>query len=579
MSAGRIKISQMPDSGVISSEDLFHLVQGGNNTKLTADRFYDYLSQNSFPRVHVIEEGYPPNDLGNVGDMCFSLDAYPDPNVSFKRPWLFGPKTDKPDNPWGEGIQINHGPVGPPPFVTADANTVPWEEGADVTVTPDSDPYTGVHMDFQIPEGPVGVTPDFSADVETLEPKEEATVTITQTGPPDAHAVNLSFAIPRGERGVKGEGIDFKGNLQSVSDLPAVGENDGDAYWIEDEDALYVWGGESQKWEDLGDIRGPQGDPGKGWKSGTYNSGDSTVTFTGHDWSPELTFTTGSLKGDQGNPGVDAHNPVVGSVTTETKPDGTDAEVDVTANGEGNFDFDFKIPRGHSPAVNTVSTTTGEAGTDAIVNIASTAGYDLDFDFVIPKGDKGDTGPAGGYEPPIGIISMWAGNDVRDTVELNAKGWYLCDGGVNASGHPNASMVPDLTDKFIKGGAVGFNVGTFGGSSVTGEHTLTTEQIPSHTHGGTTESHSHKHGPQSTETGGYQKRTRQHITKKYNNYTDAADSFSARTFGTNNWQTDSQAHTHGFTTGGAGGGESHSHDNVDPPHFVVAYIIYLGESA
>ena len=302
------------------------------------------------------------------------------------------------------GIQGEVGPVGPPPAVTADANTVPWEEGADVTVTPDSDPYTGVHMDFQIPEGPVGVTPDFSADVETLEPEEEATVTVTQTGPPDAHAVNLSFAIPQGERGLKGEGIDFKGNLPTATDLPETGETDGDAYFIEDEQALYVWGGETQKWENLGDIRGPQGDAGKGWKSGVYNSADGKVTFTGQDWSPELTFTTDSLIGEQGPPGndgsngqdgADAHNPVVGSVTTETKPDGTDAEVDVTANGEGNFDFDFKIPRGHSPAVNTVSTTTGAAGSEADVSVTSTPDFDLDFGFTIPRGDQGIQGIPG----------------------------------------------------------------------------------------------------------------------------------------------------------------------------------------
>ena len=293
------------------------------------------------------------------------------------------------------GIQGDIGPIGPPPAVTADANAVPWEEGADVTVTPDSDPYTGVHMDFQIPAGPVGVTPDFSADVETLEPEEDATVTVTQTGPPDAHAVNLLFAIPQGEKGDKGEGIDFKGEVPTAGDLPDSGNVDGEAWWVADENSLYVWGGETEEWENLGDIRGPEGEAGKGWKSGTYNSGNYTVTFTGQDNSPELTFTTGSLQGGKGDAGQDAYNPVVGSVTTETKPDGTDAEVSVEANGDGNFDFDFKIPRGHSPSVNNVTTLTGAAGSDAYVIVASTPDYDLDFGFTIPKGDSGSQGVPG----------------------------------------------------------------------------------------------------------------------------------------------------------------------------------------
>lgn len=292
------------------------------------------------------------------------------------------------------GIQGEIGPVGPPPEVTADANTVPWEEGADVTVTPDSDPYTGVHLEFQIPEGPVGVTPEFSADATTIPPDEDASVIVTQTGPPDAHAVNLDFQIPQGIRGEKGEGIDFMGSVATLDDLPS-DANKGEAWWVESESGLYVWGGDTKKWEDLGDIRGPKGDEGDGWKSGTFNSADNKVTFTGQDWSPQLTFTTDSLKGDKGDAGTDAYNPTVGSVTTETKPDGTDAEVSVAANGDGNFDFDFKIPRGHSPSVNSVSTATGAAGSDANVLVTSTPDYDLNFNFTIPRGDTGLTGPQG----------------------------------------------------------------------------------------------------------------------------------------------------------------------------------------
>ena len=83
---------------------------------------------------------------------------------------------------------------------------------------------------------------------------------------------------------------------------------------------------------------------------------------------------------------------------------------------------------------------------------------------------------------PSGLISLWSGSNANVP-----SGWAVCDG---------ANGTPDLTDRFILGGD-GTNNGA-GGSS----HTATTSTNGSHAHGGNTAYHtltvnqmpSHTHG-------------------------------------------------------------------------------------
>jgi len=74
---------------------------------------------------------------------------------------------------------------------------------------------------------------------------------------------------------------------------------------------------------------------------------------------------------------------------------------------------------------------------------------------------------------PSGIISMWSG-----AAAAIPSGWNLCDG---------TNSTPNLVGKFIKGGST---AGTTGGSSThshshslsAGSHTLSTSEMPSHSH-------------------------------------------------------------------------------------------------
>ena len=99
-----------------------------------------------------------------------------------------------------------------------------------------------------------------------------------------------------------------------------------------------------------------------------------------------------------------------------------------------------------------------------------------------------------GYFVPQGAIVMWSGTTAP-------TGWALCDGGTYSKSDGSGSVVtPNLTDKFIicKGtNAVG---STGGSSSVTptitvtnASYTLTTADLPSHTHTATVTDPTHSH--------------------------------------------------------------------------------------
>ncbi len=76
---------------------------------------------------------------------------------------------------------------------------------------------------------------------------------------------------------------------------------------------------------------------------------------------------------------------------------------------------------------------------------------------------------------PRGAIMMWSGNTAP-------SGWALCDG---------ENGTPDLRERFVLGAGGSVNKGSVGGNSsitipahvhATGDHVLTVEEMPSHTH-------------------------------------------------------------------------------------------------
>jgi microcystin-dependent protein len=124
---------------------------------------------------------------------------------------------------------------------------------------------------------------------------------------------------------------------------------------------------------------------------------------------------------------------------------------------------------------------------------------------------------------PSGIISMWHG-----AASAIPSGWVICDGN---------NSTPNLTDKFIKSAAA---AGATGGSATTGAHTLSTAEMPSHSHG----------------TSG-----------------DGSNSTVGRdTVGGSQGQSSGNTYSQ-VSISATGGGGSHTHPQSEPIHFALIFIM------
>ncbi|MFU8886240.1 MAG: hypothetical protein ACNA8O_12385 [Cyanobacteriota bacterium] len=68
-------------------------------------------------------------------------------------------------------------------------------------------------------------------------------------------------AGPQGIQGPAGIGINFKGQVATINDLPA-NPDQGDAYIVQADDTLRVWDSDTSSWVNGGSIQGPQGPAG-----------------------------------------------------------------------------------------------------------------------------------------------------------------------------------------------------------------------------------------------------------------------------------------------------------------------------
>lgn len=139
---------------------------------------------------------------------------------------------------------------------------------------------------------------------------------------------------------------------------------------------------------------------------------------------------------------------------------------------------------------------------------------------------------------PTGIISMWSG-----LITAIPSGWAFCDG---------TNGTPDLRDRMIAGATNQSEMNTSGGSNT---KTLTTTQLPAHTHTGTTNAggiHSHTYTEPSFSQG---------AVGGVGSYASTANTTTTG---------DSTAHTHTFTTGSTGTGAAF---DIRPKYYKMAFIM------
>lgn len=155
---------------------------------------------------------------------------------------------------------------------------------------------------------------------------------------------------------------------------------------------------------------------------------------------------------------------------------------------------------------------------------------------------------AGGDTIPSGIISMWSGS-----INAIPTGWALCNG---------QNGTPNLVDRFIVGAGSKYSVGDIGGADTV---TLTTSQLPSHTHSS---------GTLSTNTTG----SHTHDMRETIGFLTNAGSGSDQAFKYVNMEptltssAGSHSHTISGSTGSTGSGSSHENR---PPYYALAFIMKL----
>ena len=166
----------------------------------------------------------------------------------------------------------------------------------------------------------------------------------------------------------------MQGSVQSVGDLPANGNDQGDAYIVQDDDSLWIWDGSS--WVSGGSIQGPQGLAGSSGSSGS----SGTIGETGPQGNPGADGSSGSsgTSGSSGSSGVDGNDGSSGS-SGSSGVDGNDG----SSGSSGSSGVDGNA--GSSGSSGT-SGSSGSSGQDGTSGSSGTSGS---------VGPTGPTGPAG----------------------------------------------------------------------------------------------------------------------------------------------------------------------------------------
>lgn len=186
------------------------------------------------------------------------------------------------------------------------------------------------------------------------------------------------------------------------------------------------------------------------------------------------------------------------------------------------------------------------------VGIGTTApGYKLDVNGTVNASSLRVNGVSNCHIPTGGII-MWSGS----TASI-PTGWAICDG---------ANGTPDLRNRFIIGAGNSYAVGAVGGATT---NTLSTANLPPHSHSGTTDymnqnwSHNHqipmgdKDDLNCTHAGGQNALADGPGTYWTGSYTASTDTNHQHTFTTNN------------------GPGSSSAFSIMPPYYALAFIMKL----
>ena len=216
---------------------------------------------------------------------------------------------------------------------------------------------------------------------------------------------------PEGPQGAAGTGINVKGQVPTIGDLPPTGNADGDAYIVVETGDMWIWDAETGTYINAGPIQGPIGPAGPQGIQGVQGE----QGLQGPKGDTGLTGATGAnstVPGPQGPPGPTGSTGVQGPVG----PAGADSTVPGPQGPQG------------------IQGIKGDTGTTGATGSAGPPG---------PQGDPGATG-ATGTQGPQGIQGVKG--DTGATGSQGIPGTPGATGATGATGPAGAdSTVPGPT--------------------------------------------------------------------------------------------------------------------------------------
>lgn len=200
---------------------------------------------------------------------------------------------------------------------------------------------------------------------------------------------------------------------------------------------------------------------------------------------------------------------------------------------------------------------------DKISTFKTPTGWESYEDIAGQTGATGATGSSNS-DLPVGTIVMY--NGASEDIPPN---WKICDGSSYIDSTGNSQTMPDLQDRFVIGTGNIFSLGQTGGTT-----TITADNLPQHTHSGTTDNDSGEHFHYiPMEIGTQNIPVVETINTNYGLVTllETADYPVAITLEDS---PGNGAHEHNFTTdGGTGNGTTYY-----PPYYALIYIMKVSAS-
>ena len=290
------------------------------------------------------------------------------------------------------------------------------------------------------PKGDDGITPVFTAitaNVNNATGVPYVSVTSAKTDG-EKYALTFDFQNLKGEKGDRGDdgtSVKILGTKQSYDELPSSNNVNGDGYIIGEN--LYVWNGST--WVDVGQIKGPQGDPGTNAyiSAVTASVGNTTgvpsvkVTTGGTHSEMSIDFDFDNLKGVKGDEGrsitsIDRTegNGAAGTtdVYTITYSDETTSTFNVY-NGENGINGNNGITPVFTAVTANVNNATGTPQVSVVTAKTADEKYSMEFSFQNMKGDKGDKGDDGTSVKILGTKQSY--DELPSSNNVNGDGYII----------------------------------------------------------------------------------------------------------------------------------------------------------